>query len=59
LAETSRSSYNTNSKGSAFGDFLFGIIFIAISFPVLWNNERKQVKIAALLDKGKKECKEV
>lgn len=35
-----------------------GIILIFLSFPLLWNNERKYVKIAALLSKGRKVCVE-
>jgi hypothetical protein len=48
-----------HSTGAAIADFIFGIMFICFSFPVLWNNERKQVKIAALLLKAEKECIEV
>ena len=52
-------STTTKDKSSPFADFIFGIIFICCSFPVLWNNERKQVRIASLLSKARKECVEV
>jgi hypothetical protein len=32
---------------------------ITLSFPILWNNERKQVKIAALLKKAEEEAEAV
>lgn len=47
--------YNNDTSSPA-ADFIFGIILIVMSFPVLWNNERKQVKIYNLLTKGQKEC---
>ena len=48
-------SYDNNTSNPA-ADFIFGILLIVMSFPVLWNNERKQVKIYNLLVKGQKEC---
>ena len=33
-------SYSTDTA-NPFADFLFGVIFIFFSFPILWNNERK------------------
>eukprot|EP00347_Sterkiella_histriomuscorum_P006683 403351833 len=51
-------SYNGNNfdddTENPFADFIIGIILICFSFPILWNNERKQVRIAALLIEGEK-----
>ena len=50
--------YSTHGN-SAIGDFIFGIICLFFAFPILWNNERKQVKIGELLTKGEKECRNI
>ncbi|CDW88063.1 transmembrane protein 43 [Stylonychia lemnae] len=42
-----------------FAEFIIGVIMITFSFPILWNNERKQVKIAALLKKAEEEAVDV
>jgi len=47
-----------DSTSSPFADFIIGIIFISFSFPILWNNERKQVKIEHLLNNGEKKCQD-
>lgn len=30
-----------------------------VAFPIIWSNERKQVKIVALIIKGRNECQDV
>ena len=48
--KSSRVSYGGNSynddTNSPLADFIIGVIMISFAFPILWNNERKQVKIA-------------
>ena len=39
------------------GDFIAGIIFIIFAFPILWNNEKTQVRIAAFYIKAEKAVK--
>ncbi len=41
------------------GELFLGLCLIIISFPVLWNNERKSVKIQSMISKAKKICTEV
>ena len=48
-------SYDNRTSSPA-ADFIFGVLLIVMSFPVLWNNERKQVKFYNLLTKGDREC---
>ncbi len=40
------------------GEFFLGLLLLCIAFPLLWNNERKQVKIAILLSKAEALCLE-
>ena len=44
------------SKGgdSVFGGFIAGVVLISFSLPIVWMNERKQVKIAQTIVKAKK-----
>ena len=39
-------------------DFVIGVIFICLAIPMVWFNERKQVKIYQLIMKAKDACKE-
>ena len=32
---------------------------ICVAFPILWNTERKNVRIDALLSKGEEKCEEI
>ena len=34
------------------------VLFLCIAFPILWNNERKQVRMASLINKARKLCVE-
>ena len=39
-AEASKSTKSSEDSNPIF-DFIFGVVLICISFPLLWNNERK------------------
>ena len=49
-------SSSSNSGSSIAGDFIFGVILICLAFPILWNNERKMVRIAQLIKKARQQC---
>jgi hypothetical protein len=38
---------------------VIGVIFLICAFPVLWNNERKQVKVGQFLKKAEAECVDI
>lgn len=52
-----KNAYST--ADDIFGGFIVGVIFIIIAFPIMWNNERKQVKVEALIKQGQKKCQNV
>lgn len=57
-SETSDYITSIDSKNNnPISDFIFGICFLISAFPVLWNNERKLVKIGRLLKDGLLQCK--
>ncbi len=60
LATKAIPSLSTRHKkeDSVIGDFIGGIILICFSFPILWMNERKQVRMEKVIKKGKKACED-
>lgn len=57
---TSKSRGNEESMGSsAFIQMNIGLCLIIFAFAILWNNERKSVKIQSLISKARKQCIEV
>ena len=40
----------SNGKSSPFGEFIFGIILICLALPMVWMNERRQVKIYKVIN---------
>lgn len=48
-----RSSSSSGKKDSPFGGFILGCILIGLALPMVWMNERKQVKIYKLIEKAR------
>jgi hypothetical protein len=59
ITSTSTSYGSSKNKDSPVASFIIGLLMLIFSFPILWNNERKLVKIGQFLEKGEKECIEV
>ena len=54
LAQKTSFSSSSSSHGSKGGEFITGLFIICIALPLVWFNEKKQVKIYKLLSAGKK-----
>jgi hypothetical protein len=60
LAEASSTSLGfggptkTNEDGGFFGEFILGIVLISLALPMVWMNERKQVKVFNIIEKARK-----
>jgi hypothetical protein len=52
----SRGSSSGKDKESPFGAFIIGCILIGFALPMVWMNERKQVKIYKLIEKARTSC---
>lgn len=52
-------TYKGSNRDSPIASFIIGLLMVIFSFPVLWNNERKLVRIGKFLRKGERECVEV
>lgn len=46
--------HGSKKDDSVFGGFMAGVVLISFSLPIVWMNERKQVKIAQTIIKAKK-----
>ena len=44
------------SEDSPFATFIVGCVLIGLALPMVWMNERKQVKIYKLIEKARKSC---
>ena len=44
---------NKNEVTSPFGEFLLGCFLIGFALPMIWMNERKQVKIYKTIEQAK------
>ena len=53
------SSDSSKNESSPLGDFVIGLIMIGCAFPMVWFNERRCVRMGALIDKAKKSVKSV
>jgi hypothetical protein len=47
---------SNKEEDNPIGDFIFGCILIGFAIPMVWMNERKQVKIFKLIEKARKAC---
>ena len=46
-----------NAKsGHSIMEFLLGILLITAAFPLVWMNERRQVRIWKLISKAEEDC---
>jgi hypothetical protein len=57
----SGSGYSNGQKdkdSSPIGKFITGVILICFALPIVWMNERKQVKIYKIIMKAREACKE-
>ena len=52
-------SDSSNSGSSVFAQFIFGVILIWLALPMVWMNERKQVKMFKIVQKGRENFVEV
>lgn len=48
-----KSSSSKDDKKSPFAGFIVGCVLIAFALPMVWMNERKQVKIYKLIDNAR------
>ena len=54
-SNTGKSATKKTKGGGIFGEFILGLILIGFALPMVWMNERKQVKIYKVLDKGREQ----
>jgi hypothetical protein len=60
-SSASSGSYRVYSPGSGkkeespFGEFVAGVVLICVALPMVWMNERKQVKTYKTIERGRKD----
>ena len=55
---TGYSNGKKNEKAGPFAKFVLGVILICTALPMVWMNERRQVKIYKVITKARESCKE-